>query len=241
MSREASASLLRVEAIDCGYGKRQVLHGASIDVAFGEIVALIGHNGAGKSTLLKSLFGLAPIWSGRIILDGAEVGRPSPREMLKRGMAYVPQGSRVFGELTVQENMEVVCAASSDRPNSVKRIEAVLELVPSLTPRLRQRAGSLSGGEKQSLALANALLLSPRLLLLDEPSLGLDPISSRQAFNRIADLNRSLGTSVLMVEQKVRAVLEIAARVYVLRGGRVSFSGPSEALQDDAILRTVYL
>lgn len=238
---EEARDLLNVDALVTGYRKKQVLNGVTLDLASGEIVAIIGHNGAGKSTLLKAVFGLLPIWKGQVILDGVSLNSPSPRELLRSGVAYVPQGNRVFTDLTVGENLEM---GGVTLPNKIllnEGVERVFTLFPSLKARLRQRAGTLSGGEKQMLALGNALVLSPRLLLLDEPSLGLAPPLATEALGRIQQISRDSGVSVLMVEQKVREALKIAQRVYVLRNGLVSFSGPADSLSDDKKLREVYL
>jgi len=175
-----------------------------------------------------------------VSLDGKTLNVPNPSEMLRAGVAYVPQGNRVFTDLTVRENLEV---AGITLPNKARRnegIERALGLFPALRPRLRQRAGTLSGGEKQLLALANALVVSPRLLLMDEPSLGLAPQLVTEALRHVADLNRDRGVAVLIVEQKVREVLKMAGRVYVLRTGSITFSGPTGTLDDDT-LRRVYL
>lgn len=233
--------LLNVDAIVTGYGKKQVINGVTLEVAPGEIVALIGHNGAGKSTLLKAIFGLLPIWDGAVLLDGKTLPSPEPRELLQSGVAYVPQGNRVFTDLTVRENLEMGGVTLPNGARLNEGIERVFTLFPALKSRLRQRAGTLSGGEKQMLALGNALVLSPRLLLLDEPSLGLAPPLVAEALGRIQQISRDSGVAVLIVEQKVREVLKIAQRVYVLRNGRVSFSGPTESLNDDGKLHEVYL
>ncbi len=233
--------LLLVDALVTGYGKKQVLNGVTVDVAPAEIVAVIGHNGAGKSTLLKAVFGMLPIWTGRVALDGKGLKAPSPRKLLRAGVSYVPQGNRVFTDLTVRENLEMGAVTLPDSARLKEGIERVFTLFPRLKARLRQRAGSLSGGEKQMLALANALVLSPRLLLLDEPSLGLAPPLVTEALQRIQQMSRDGSAAVLIVEQKVREVLKIARRVYVLRNGQVSFSGPTELLTDEAKLREVYL
>lgn len=238
---ETPASLLSAANLVAGYRKRQVLKGVSLNVMSGEIVALIGHNGAGKSTLLKAVFGVIPIWQGRVILDGQTVESPSPRKLLRAGVAYVPQGNRVFNDLTVRENLEIGSMILPSKALIDEGIDRVFSLFPSLKSRLKQRAGTMSGGEKQMLALGNALILSPRLLLLDEPSLGLAPPLVSDALERIQEISRSLGVSALIVEQKVREVLKIAQRVYVLRNGSVSFSGPTSELTDDKNLREVYL
>jgi len=235
-----SRLLLGVRGLVTGYGKKQVLNGVSLEVSAGEIVALVGHNGAGKSTLLKAAFGLLPIWQGQVSLDGKALNAPNPREMLRAGVAYVPQGNRVFTDLTVRENLEVAGTALPNKASRNEGIERGLGLFPALRPRLRQRAGTLSGGEKQLLALANALVVAPRLLLMDEPSLGLAPQLVTEALRHVQEINRDSGVTVLIVEQKVREVLKISGRVYVLRTGSITFSGPAGTLDDDA-LRRVYL
>jgi len=238
---EETNSLLRVESLVAGYGKKEVLRGVSLDVARGEIVALIGHNGAGKSTLLKATFGLLPIWRGHVTLDGRKVNVPSPRRFLRAGVTYVPQGNRVFADLTVLENLEMGGVTLRDRARLRDSVDRMLTAFPALRSRIRQRAGTLSGGEKQMLALATGLITSPRLLLLDEPSLGLAPPLVTEALTRIQTISRDLGAGVLIVEQKVREVLRIAHRVCVLRNGMVSYSGVAASLRDEMKLREVYL
>lgn len=238
---DSRGCLLKAESLVSGYGKKQVLNGVSVEVAPGEIVALIGHNGAGKSTLLKAVFGLLPLWHGQVMLDDKVISVPNPRELLRLGVAYVPQGNRVISDLTVRENFEMGGVTLAGKAQLSAGIAHVLTLFPDLKQRLDQRAGTLSGGEKQMLALGNALLLSPRLLLLDEPSLGLAPPLVTRALGYIRQISEVSGVALLIVEQKVREVLKIAQRVYVLRNGRVSFSGPTAALSDDQKLRQVYL
>jgi branched-chain amino acid transport system ATP-binding protein len=238
---EGAQVLLRVDSLVAGYGKKQVLNYISLEIHPGEIVAMIGHNGAGKSTLLKAVFGMLPVWAGSVEFDGKKLQVPSPKELLRAGVAYVPQGNRVFSDLTVGENLEMGGVTLANRGTLREGIERVFYLFPALRPRLRQRAGTLSGGEKQMLALGNALVLAPRLLLLDEPSLGLAPHLVTDALQRIQQISRDSGSAALIVEQKVREVLRIAQRVYVLRNGQVSFSGLTEDLAEDAKLREVYL
>lgn len=238
---ESNNGLLGLQNLITGYGKKQIVNGVSLTVSASEVVTIIGHNGAGKSTLLKAIFGLLPVWSGQIVLEGEVLRSLNPRKLLRAGVSYVPQGSRVFTDLTVRENLEMGSITLPNKGVVNERIDRALRLFPALKSRFRQRAGTLSGGEKQMLALGNALVLSPRLLLLDEPSLGLAPPLVSQALNRIKEVSVSSGTAVLIVEQKVREVLKIANRVYVLRNGRVSFSGPAENLLDDKKLREVYL
>jgi branched-chain amino acid transport system ATP-binding protein len=231
--------LLVVEGLVTGYGKKQVLNGVGLHVTRGDIVALIGHNGAGKSTLLKAVFGLLPVWQGKVSLDGKVLERIGPQELLHGGVAYVPQGNRVFTDLTVGENLEVAGISLPNRAKLKEAVERALALFPALVPRLGQRAGTLSGGEKQMLALVNGILTSPRLLLADEPSLGLAPQLVSEALRQFEVLNRNHGMTILLVEQKVHEVLKIANQVYVLRNGQISFNGPRTAL-DDAKLRQVY-
>jgi branched-chain amino acid transport system ATP-binding protein len=233
--------LLNVESLEAGYGKKRVLKGVTFDIAPGEIIALIGHNGAGKSTLLKAVFGLIPIWKGQLILDNQKLNRPSPHEMLRRGVVFIPQGSRVFDELTVRENLEMGGASLSSDTKLNTGMERVLTLFPLLQSCLKKRAGVLSGGEKQMLALATALILSPRLLLLDEPSLGLAPPLASKVFERIRQISEDSRIAVLIVEQKVKEVIKIAQHVVVIRNGLISFLGSSNSLNDDSKLREVYL
>lgn len=240
MSDSGSNAFLDVANLVTGYGKKQVVNGVSLSVATGEIVALIGHNGAGKSTLLKAVFGLIPIWSGEVHFNGALWPKPVPRALLRSGVAYVPQGNRVFNDLTVHENLEIGGVTLPSKRERKEGIERGITLFPLLRDKLKQRAGTLSGGEKQMLALANALVLSPRLLLLDEPSLGLAPVLVSQALKRIQQINEDSGVTALIVEQKVRNVLTIAHRVIVLRTGRVSFDGLATELSDDRKLRDVF-
>lgn len=238
---ENADGLLAADSLFTGYGKKEVVRGVDLAVAPGEIVALIGHNGAGKSTLLKAIFGLLPIWKGGLRLDGRAHTHPTPRALLQAGVAYVPQGNRVFTDLTIRENLEMGGVTIRDKTRLTTGIDYVLSLFPALTPRLRQHAGTLSGGEKQMVALAMGLITRPRLLLLDEPSLGLAPPLVAQALAHIQKISRDSRVAVLIVEQKVREVLKIAQRVYVLRNGQVSFEGRAESLSDERKLREVYL
>jgi branched-chain amino acid transport system ATP-binding protein len=236
------STLLGISNLVTGYGKKQVLNGVSLEVPAGGIVALIGHNGAGKSTLLKAVFGLLPVWQGSVAYDGRQLNGAKPRDLLRAGMAYIPQGNRVFTDLTVQENLQVGGVTLSNKQRLKEGIERALATFPILKERLQQRAGTLSGGEKQVLALANALVLSPRLLLLDEPSLGLAPQMVTEALDRIRQLNRDQGISMLIVEQKVREVLEVCHSVCCLKLGKVTYSGPPQELKSNPDkLRQVFL
>jgi len=237
---ESPAAPLAVRDVVTGYGKKQVVNGVSLDVTRGEIVALIGHNGAGKSSVLKVVFGMLPVWSGEVRLDGRLLDGAKPPELLRAGVAYVPQGNRVFSDMAVRENLEMGASTLSKKQQVKDGIERALALFPALGPLLKRRAATLSGGEKQMLALSMGLMTSPRLLLLDEPSLGLAPGLVSQTLGHICRINQREGVSVLIVEQKVREVLKVAHRVVVLRTGRVAFSGPASDLLDEAKLRELY-
>jgi branched-chain amino acid transport system ATP-binding protein len=227
---------LKVSGLEAGYGPKQILYGIDLVAHEKEIVAIVGHNGTGKSTLLKALFGLIPVWKGEVSYNGEAVKNWSPAEKVRKGIAYVPQGNRVFSEMTVQENLETAAYTLDGKAQVGKRIDEVFSFFPALRQRGKQLAGSLSGGEKQMLSLANILVLSPKLLLLDEPSLGLSPSLVKEAFQKLTDINRLLGTTMVIVEQKVREVLKISQRTYLLKMGRVAHSGPSaEFLAGDKI------
>lgn len=236
-----AARRLQVSGLVTGYGTKRVLNGVTVHVAPGETVALFGHNGAGKSTLLKAVFGLLPVWEGEIALDGQVLCRPRPRNLLRAGLVYVPQGNCVFSELSVLENLRMGGTSLTDRAEIGARVEAALGLFPALRPLLGRRAGSLSGGERQMLALATALILRPSLLLLDEPSLGLAPPVASETFRRIRQISRETGASVLIAEQKVRDVLEVTDRAYVLRRGEVTYAGPACSLGNLTLLREAFL
>ena len=233
--------ILSVSELVVGYEKKPILNGVSVEVDRGEIVAVVGHNGAGKSTLLKSVFGLLPVWSGEIVIQGVPKQQFRPASLLKLGVAYVPQGNRVFGDLTIKENLQVAAGILADNGQTKEGFERACELFPILARRFHQRASTLSGGEKQMLSLAGAVITRPRLLLLDEPSLGLGPKLVEQALATVQAIRSSRQTSILIVEQKVRAVLRISDRAYVFRNGSISYSGPADDLVDDAKLRSVFL
>ena len=224
--------LLEIKQLDAGYGKKQVLYGLSLEVRVGEIIAMIAPNGAGKSTALKAVCGLVPVWRGDVRFDGSPINGSTPARNVSRGITFCPQGNRVFDELTVRENLEIGGFPVPARERK-DRIADVLKLFPVLQERLKQNAGKLSGGEQQMLALARALIPRPKLLMLDEPSLGLAPNLVASVFQRIAEIGRDMGLAVLIVEQKVRKVLEISERVYSLKLGRIAFAGPSEDLKND--------
>jgi branched-chain amino acid transport system ATP-binding protein len=237
MARE----ILRITRLETGYGRKQVLYGIDFAIQESAMVAVIGHNGAGKSTLLKALFGLIQVWKGEIAFEGRRIETWSSAKKIHNGIGYVPQGNRVFSELTVRENLEMGGYTLNGQPQIEKRIEKVYSLFPVLKERTAQVAGTMSGGEKQMLALANILVLSPRLLLLDEPSLGLSPPLVKEAFQRLIEINQAFGTTMVIVEQKVREVLKITQEAYLLKMGRVAHSGPSSELLDGDRIREIFL
>jgi branched-chain amino acid transport system ATP-binding protein len=224
--------MLEIKEMDSGYGKKQVLYGISLTVQPGELVALIGPNGAGKSTVLKVIHGLLPMWRGAASFDGTGLDRNSPAVRVAKGITFAPQGNRVFSDLSVRENLEMG-GAQLARGVTQDRIEEVFQFFPTLRDRQWTVAGLLSGGEQQMLALGRALMPKPKLLMLDEPSLGLSPNIVSQVFEKIAEINRTTGTSILIVEQKVREVLRIVTRLYSLKLGRVFYDGGAHALRED--------
>jgi branched-chain amino acid transport system ATP-binding protein len=232
-------TLLQARSVVAGYlPEVNVLDGCDLRLAEGEIVGVIGPNGAGKSTLVKAMFGLLPIRSGTVCLDGTDITGLPAHELVRRGVGYVPQTRNVFAGLTVQENLQVGCY---QRPRRfAQRLDRVAELFPLLAERRTQRAGSLSGGERQVVALARALMMEPTVLLLDEPSAGLSPIAQDDAFGRIRAINDA-GVSIVMVEQNARRCLEIAHRGYVLDQGRNAHTGSGRELLDDDAVIELYL
>ncbi len=232
--------MLEIKNLHTGYGKKQVLFGTSLEVKQGEIVAIIGPNGAGKSTILKTVCGLISVWDGKIIFDNTQINGSSPAKNVNRGITFCPQGNRVFDELSVIENLQI--GGIHLKTTELKeQIDDVLQLFPILKGRIRQNAGKLSGGEKQMLALCRALIPKPKLLMLDEPSLGLSPNLVSTAFEKILEINKDIGIAILIVEQKVREVLKISNMVYGLKLGKVEYAGKPEEMIQDAQLRKVFL
>lgn len=237
-----SLIMLKVIDLETGYGNKQIINGISLEVNKGEIVALIGHNGAGKSTLLKGIFGLLPIWRGEVHFKGNGIHRRKPSENVKDGLSFLLQGNRVFDELSVRENLEIGGYVLDDKNQLSARMEKIFDLFPKLKERRQQNAGTLSGGEKQLLALGSMLMQQPDLLMMDEPSLGLAPQNLRELFENLQMINRQLGITLLIVEQKVHQILEIASRVYVLKLGKISFQGAAQELCGDTeMLKRAYL
>jgi len=212
--------MLKVEGLDAFYGKVQVLHGLSLEVARGEILCLLGRNGAGKTTALKAIMGLVPPRAGAVMLDGVDISLLPPEDIAKEGIGYVPQGRRLFAELTVAENLEIgLMVRGAPRRARGRVLERVLDLFPVLAERLHQRSGTLSGGEQQMLAIGRALCLEPAVLMLDEPTEGLMP-AMIQRIREVVLAMRAEGVAVLLVEQRVEAVLPVADRVLFVENGR---------------------
>ena len=231
--------MLCVEHLSAGYGDVRVLWDVSLDVAAGEVVALIGSNGAGKSTLLAAISGLIPLAEGRVAFEGRELKGLPPDRIVAAGVVQVPQGRRLFGSLTVRENLLMGAYLRRDREVAAD-VEGVLELLPRLRQRFEYLAGRLSGGEQQQVAIARALMARPKVLLIDEMSLGLAPVLVEQLLQILYDIN-ARGVAILMVEQDVETALEFAKRAYVLETGRMTLSGPSATLLDNPQVQKAYL
>ena len=237
----AGRPLLELRDVHVYYGRVHALAGLSLEIYPGEIVALLGANGAGKSTTLRAISGLVRPAAGAIRLRGEDVTRLPPDEIVRRGVAHVPEGRRVFATLTVEENLRLGAFLRRHDPAAVARaLQAVYDLFPRLAERRRQLAGTLSGGEQQMLAIGRGLMADPKVLLLDEPSLGLAPLLVRSIFETLRAINRQ-GVSILLVEQNARAALRLAHRAYVLETGRLYAAGDSRTLATDPRVREAYL
>lgn len=231
--------MLRLTALESGYGRIPVLKGIDLGVRAGELVALVGANGAGKTTLLRAISGVQPVSAGSIEFDGERVDAAPPEERVRRGMVQVPEGRQVFGPLSVEDNLRLG-AYRRGRAESAASLERVYALFPDLVERRRQAAGTLSGGQQQMLAMGRALMARPRLLLLDEPSMGLAPRLVAGIFACVAQL-RAADTAIFLVDQNARAALAIADRGYVLETGRIVLTGSGDELLADAGVRSAYL
>jgi branched-chain amino acid transport system ATP-binding protein len=232
------APLLEVSEIHTHYGAIEALKGVSLKVDEGEVVTLIGSNGAGKSTTLRSISGLTPPSAGEVRFDGAEITREPAQEIVSRGIALAPEGRHVFQRMTVRENLDL--GAHQRRDDISDDIERVYSLFPRLEERHRQKAGMMSGGEQQMLAIGRALMARPRLLMLDEPSMGLAPILVERIYETIGEINRS-GVAILLVEQNANFALDISKRGYVLETGRVALANDSSSLRNDPEVQRAYL
>jgi branched-chain amino acid transport system ATP-binding protein len=234
------STLLRLSGVTAFYGAIQALKGVDLEVNEGEIVTLIGSNGAGKSTLMMTICGNPRALDGEIHYDGSDITRLPTYQIMRRGLAQAPEGRRIFARMTVHENL-LMGAAGRDTAEIEETLARVCTLFPRLKERLTQRGGTLSGGEQQMLAIARALMSRPRLLLLDEPSLGLAPLVVRQIFGAIRDLNRATGLTVLLVEQNAYQALRLAHRGYVLVNGAITMAGTGAALLARPEIRAAYL
>ncbi len=233
-------SLLRLEALEVSYGGIRAVKGIDIEVAPGELVCVIGANGAGKTTTLRAVTGLVRRSAGRIVYDGVDISKMRVHEIARRGLALVPEGRGVFAQLTIDENLAMGAYARTDRAGIAADVDRAYGLFPRLKERRRQIAGTLSGGEQQMLAIARALMSRPRLLLLDEPSMGLAPLMVERIFEVIRSI-ASEGVTLLLVEQNARLALEVSNRGYVLEGGLVAFAGEAPSLLGDPRVREAYL
>jgi branched-chain amino acid transport system ATP-binding protein len=232
--------VLEVRALSSGYGSAQALWDVSLSVGEGEIVALIGPNGAGKTTLVNTLAGILPAWQGEVVLEGTDLTALPTHAVCSAGIAVVPEGRQVFADMTVADNLDMGAYHRGARRFRDESYRLVCEIFPILAERSRQLAGSMSGGEQQMLAIGRALMARPRLLLLDEPSLGLAPVIVESIFGVLRRINQE-GMSILVVEQNVVEALELASRGYVLEQGRVVKEAPARRLLDDPQVRSAYL
>lgn len=240
----SGAPLLRVSNLECAYGPVRALHGISLEVAAGQIVTVLGANGAGKSTVLKAISGAVLPTKGSVEFNGQDVTGWRPAQIVRSGIAHSPEGREVFALLSVQDNLAMGAftrASAGERQAVAEDLERMYGYFPVLRERSRQLAGTLSGGQQQMLAIARALMARPRLLLLDEPSLGLSPLLTQEVFHIVARVNRELGTAVLLVEQNARMALELAQHGYVLEVGRIVMSDTAGRLADNADIQEFYL
>lgn len=234
-------ALLQLEGIVAGYEREAtVLHDVNMEVQEQQVVSIIGPNGAGKSTVLNAIFGFIPYRTGRVTFDGEDISDWTPARILRAGITFVPQGRNIFPEMTVLENLELGAYIRSDRKSIQRDIERVYESFPILRDRSNQMAGLLSGGQQQMLEMGRAMLLSPKLLLVDEPSMGLSPIMAKEVFAKLREI-KATGTAVLMVEQNADASLDMSDYAYVLELGRNKQSGEAQAIRSDPEVRASYL
>ena len=232
--------LLELVDVSVRYGAVSALEDVSLGVNEGDVVAVMGPNGAGKSTVLKAIMGLAPVVQGQVNWRSEPLASAT-HEIVKEGIAFVPQGRRLFTHLTIEENLEMGCLYLNDRAEKERRMESVMELFPVLHDKRRDMASAMSGGQQQMLALGRGLMASPDVLLLDEPTLGLAPIVVKEVFRMVALISERLGTTIMVVEHNIKGVLDIVDRAYVLDMGRVVFEGTPQAVLETNILTEVFL
>jgi len=232
--------MLKIVGLNVYYAAIHALHDISIEVKKGEIVTLIGANGAGKTSILRAISGLIPIKSGSVIFEDKPIHSTPSYQLSKLGIAHVPEGRRIFANMSVMENLELGAYIRKDKSNIAKDYDMVFDRFPILKERIKQMAGTLSGGEQQMLAMGRALMVRPRILLLDEPSMGLAPLVVRNIFSIIEEINKS-GTTILLVEQNAHMALSIANKAYVLETGKIVLEGDSQKLLNDDAVRSAYL
>ncbi len=232
--------ILELKNIHVSFGGVHALDGVDVFVREGEMLTLMGPNGAGKSTILKAIFGIAPIVSGEVIWHGTVV-KPVSHEMVERGISFVPQGRRVFPNLTVEENLEIGGITLRNKKDLPGRIEEAMDIFPVLRHKRKRKSGELSGGEQQMVALARGIITDPKVLLLDEPSLGLAPKIVKEVFDKIREINERHGTAIVVVEHNIKSLLEIVHRAYVLDKGRVVREGEPKDFIESGVLEKVFL
>lgn len=240
MANVANESLLKVDELSARYGRIEVLHRISVSVEKGEIVSIIGANGAGKTTLLKSIGGIKTVSHGRVSFAGTDITTVAAQDRVARGIALVPEGRQIFSRLTVLENLELGAYLSSDKAALAEDLEKIFTLFPVLKERLKQSGGTLSGGEQQMLAIGRALMSRPKLLLMDEPSMGVAPLLVAKIFETVQELNAQ-GLTILLVEQNAKLALKVARRAYVLEVGAITSEGEAKLLLEDERVQNAYL
>ncbi|WP_200942637.1 ABC transporter ATP-binding protein [Knoellia sp. Soil729] len=233
--------MLEAAGVIAGYGGFDILHGIDLEVRRGEIVSVVGPNGSGKSTVFKAIYGLINVRQGMVVFEGENVTAMGPQELLRTGMAMVPQLSTVFPSLNVYENLELGMYLVRDKARVKTRIDDIFDLFPRLADRRAQYAGTLSGGERRALEIGRSLMLNPRMILMDEPSVGLSPILTKEMFQQLRELRDTAGITFLLIEQNARSALELADRGYVIQRGLVSHTGTGEALLGDEEVRRAFL
>lgn len=232
--------MLQIKELCVKYDNIQVLHGISLELQEGELVALIGANGAGKTTTLSTISGVKRAFSGQIVYDGTDITKAGTDEIVKMGIVQVPEGRQIFSKMTIEENLILGAYTEKDSQRQKQNMQRVMELFPILRERRRQTAGTLSGGEQQMLAIARALMGNPRMLLLDEPSMGLSPLMTEQVFDAVKSLNDQ-GTTILLVEQNAYDAMEISHRTYIMENGVITREGKSSELMRDPAIKQAYL
>lgn len=233
--------MLRLEGVQAGYGNKLAIKDVSLEIEEGEIITLIGANGAGKSTTLMTICGVVPCRSGRILFRNNEIQKTPPDEIVRLGLCQVPEGRHIFPQLSVKENLDMGAFLRKDKNSIKKDMDYVFTLFPILAARRNQDGGNLSGGEQQMLAMSRALMARPRVLLLDEPSMGLAPLVIKQIFEIIRQINQENNTTIFLVEQNANQALHIADRGYVMENGRITLSGSAKELLDNQEIQKAYL